>query len=197
MYEYLQGKIHRQTPTSLVLDVGGVGYFLTIPLGTRFDDQGLARAWTHLVVREDAHTLYGFASLEQRDLFRLLLSVRGVGPSAALMLLSGLSAKILIEAILTEDSAALTRIKGVGKKTADQILLDLRGRVTRMAGDGPFSDVQAAPTTNERDDLLADAISALVSIGYKEKEATKLVEKAAKNNEDLEVEDLVRTALQG
>lgn len=198
MYEYLEGELVRQTPTSLVLDVNGVGYFLTIPVGSSFgvSDSRRARVWTHLVVREDAHTLYGFASAEQRDLFRLLLTVRGVGPSAALMLLSGLSAETLVESILVEDVNALTRIKGVGKKTAEQILLDLRGRVTRLAGDQPFSDTPAS-ATQARDERVSDAISALLSIGYKEKEAAKLVEKAAKSDETLDVESLVRLALQG
>jgi holliday junction DNA helicase RuvA len=197
MYEYLQGEAVKQAPTSLVLEVGGIGYFLTIPLGSRFGDAPTVRAWIHQVVREDSHTLYGFTTLAQRDLFRLLLTVRGVGPAAALMLLSGLSEKTLVEAILGEDVSALTRIKGVGKKTAEQILLDLRDRISRIAGESAFSDSPSTSSGPPQDERIADAISALVSIGYKEKEAIKLVEKAAKNTEGIDVEALVRMALQG
>ena len=194
MYEYLEGELVRQTATTLVLDVGGVGYSLMVPVGSRFEGAPRSRAWTHLVVREDAHSLYGFPSARQRDLFRLLLCVRGVGPSAALSLLSGLSAEVLVEAILTEQAGTLCRIKGVGKKTAEQILLDLRDRVTRLVGEPAFSDLSpsAGPAEDER---LADAVSALLSIGYKEKEAQKLVERAAKDGADLDVEGLVRQAL--
>ncbi|MFT7668199.1 MAG: Holliday junction DNA helicase RuvA [Planctomycetota bacterium] len=197
MYEFLEGKVERQAPTSLVINVGGVGYFLAVPLGSRFEGQPPVRVWTHQVVREDAQTLYGFANMEQRDLFRLLLSVRGVGPAVALMLLSGLSPEQLVEIIMTENREALTRVKGVGKKTADQLLLDLRDKVTRIAGDHAFTDLGTNSPAAPQETRVADAVSALVSIGYKEKEALKLVEKTAKKNADLDVEHLIRAVLGG
>lgn len=197
VYEFLDGELVRQAPTSLVVDVGGVGYALTVPLGTQFESSTRVRVWTHLVIREDAHTLYGFSDCEQRDFFRLLLSVRGVGPSVALMLLSSQTARDLVVAIQTEDREALTRIKGVGKKTAEQILLDLRERVSRLAGEHPFTDAGESRAAPGRDGQLAEAVSALVSIGYKEKEAIKLVEKAARADEDLDVEHLIRAVLRG
>ena len=196
MYEYLEGEVVRHTPMSLVLAVGGVGYHLSTPVGSCFPQGEVRRAWTHLVVREDAHTLFGFATVEQRDLFRLLLSVRGVGPAMALAMLSGLEADALVDAIVREDTASLTRIKGIGKRTAEQILLDLREKVGRLGSRA--QDGVAAPTeANARDEQLADAVSALISIGYKEKEATKLIAKTAEGAENLALEDLIRTALRG
>ena len=194
MYEFLEGDVVRQAPTSLVLDVGGVGYSLSIPFGTRFEEGQRARCWVHLVVREDAHTLYGFRHADQRDLFRLLLTVRGVGPAVALSLLSGLEAPQLVEAILNEDRAALTRAKGVGKRTADQILLDLSERVARFGKEHAFTDAPAPPAT---DDRRADAVLALLSIGYKEKEAGALVDKIAGEDPSLDTEQLIRAALRG
>lgn len=197
MYEYLEGEVVQHTPAQLVLAVGGVGYSLSVPLGLLFPERQTVRVWTHLVVREDAHTLYGFTTVQQRDLFRLLLSVRGVGPAMALTLLSGLEGDQLIEAIVGGDSATLVQVKGVGKKTAEQILLDLRDRAGRLAVRRPGRDEGAAGEEDSRERRIADAASALVSIGYKEKEARKLIERVAKGAETLELEELVRAALRG
>lgn len=198
MYEFFEGKIDRRGPTTLVLDVGGVGYSLFVPLGTPGDAGAKMRVWVHQVVREDAHTLYGFATVDQRQLFRMLLSVRGVGPSVALSMLSSLNADQLTDAIMTEDKSVLTGIKGVGKKTADQILLDLGEKVARLGRATAFTDSSsAAGAEPQRDAQLQDAISALVSIGYKEKDAAKLVDKAAAGAETIDVEDLIRAALRG
>ncbi len=194
MFEFLEGQIARRTPASLVLDVGGVGYALLVPIGSSFASDGRARAWTHFVVREDAQTLYGFDSVAQRDLFRLLLSVRGVGPAVALALLSGMEADALVHSILTDDAAALTRVKGVGKKTAEQMLLDLRDKI------GRFASAELAPLPKQApaaglDSQLADAVSALCSIGYKEKEAEKLVRKVTAKDDALDLEEIIRAAL--
>ena len=197
MYEFLEGVVERSAPTSLVLEVSGVGYALAVPLGVHFERGARARVWTHLVVREDAHTLYGFATTEQRDLFRLLLSVRGVGPAVALALLSGLSVRDLVQAVLDEHTSTLVRAKGVGKRTAEQILLDLRERVARFGSEHAFVDVGGAPAAPEREERLADAVAALVSIGYKDREAAKLVEKAADSSDELDVENLIRAVLRG
>lgn len=192
MYEFLEGIVTRQAPTSLVLQVGGVGYSLLVPFGARFPEGETARVPVHLVVREDAHTLYGFGDEEQRDLFRLLLSVRGVGPSVALSLLSGLDTASLVQAILTEDTAAICRAKGVGKRTAEQILLDLRERVARFGHEATTSP--AGPASAD-EGVRADAVLALLSIGFKEKEATALVTRIAEADPSLDTEALIRTAL--
>ena len=196
MYDFLDGEVARRTPTLLVLDVGGVGYALNVPVGSAFAESGRVRAWTHFVVREDAQTLYGFDRRPQRDLFRLLLSVRGVGPGVALALLSGLEVDALVAAIVAGDSAALTRVKGVGKKTAEQMLLDLGDKVSRF-GSEELAPRPSAPAPSPHDDLVADAISALASIGYKEKEADKLVRKALEQTSDPDLESLVRAVLRG
>lgn len=196
MFEFLEGEVARHTPTSLVLDVGGVGYALFVPVGSSFPSKGRVRAWTHFVVREDAQTLYGFDSVSQRDLFRLLLDVRGVGPAVALALLSGMEPEALVHAVLSGDAAALTRVKGVGKKTAEQMLLDLRDKITRFGG----GELPLPPTEDgvpALDSLLSDAISALCSIGYKEKEAERLIRKVAADEQDLDLEQLIRAALRG
>lgn len=200
MYEYLDGRVAGRTAARLVLDVGGVGYELSVPLGAAFAAglDGRARVWTHLVVREDSHTLCGFPDRETRELFRLLIEVRGVGPTMALAILSGLPREPLLEAIVVGDLATLTRIKGVGRKTGEQILLDLREKArtlqAQLAGGKAGVGVGAR---DGGDANLEDAIAALVSIGYSEKEARKSVEAAAKRVDRRDLEVLVRAALAG
>jgi holliday junction DNA helicase RuvA len=197
VYEYLEGTVVRHTPAHLVLGVGGVGYSLCVPVGSPFRAGTEVRAWTHLVVREDAQLLYGFAEARQRDFFRLLLSVRGVGPAMALTLLSGIDTDRLIEAIIGGDTSSLVCVKGVGKKTAEQILLDLRDRVEPLLALRPGASSPAAAGEGRDASRLADAVSALVSMGYKEKDAQKRIASVAKGESDLDLEGLVRAALRG
>jgi Holliday junction DNA helicase RuvA len=198
VYEYLEGRVASRHPARLVVDVGGVGFDLAVPIGADFHAQpdGRLRVWTHLVVREDAHQLFGFPSSTTREVFRLLLRVRGVGPSLALAILSGLPGEELLDAISAGDPRPLQRIKGVGKKTADQILLDLRDRAARFAR-GSERDGTIVPRGTPAERSIDDAVRALVSIGYSEKEAQRSVEEASRrvNPEDLEL--LVRAALKG
>ena len=194
MYEYLEGRPFERTAARLVLDVAGVGYDLHVPVGLAWPDGDTLRAWTHLAVREDAHTLYGFPTREARDLFRMLLLVRGVGPAMALAILSSLRPEDLVAAIAAEDPKPLQAVKGVGKKTASQVILDLKDRVTGLGfAAAPGAPAPAAATPAEG--AVEDAVLALISIGYKEKDARSGVAKAAKSvgTEDLEL--LVRTAL--
>lgn len=191
MYEYLKGRVASSSPARLVLEVGGVGYDLVVPTGSSLEPDREATVWTHLAVREDAHTLYGFRDRETRDLFRLLLKVKGVGPSMAISLLSGLRPAELVDAIVAGDAGALTRVKGVGKKTAEQILLDLGDRVRGGGFSAPAGPGTPAPAGGN----LADARAALVSIGFSEREADKAVVAAAKRVGDDDVELLIRTAL--
>jgi Holliday junction DNA helicase RuvA len=154
------------------------------------------RVWTHLVVRDDAHLLYGFPDPRMREVFRLLLQVRGVGPGLAQAILSTLPGDELLAAITAGDAGALTRIKGVGKKTAEQILLDLRDRAPHAeVGEGGERGV-VVPAGNARSRAMADAVAALVSIGYSDKQARKSVDRAAERVEPGDLELLVRTALQ-
>ena len=198
MYEYIAGEVADRTGTAVIMDAGGVGFELIAPLGAKFPAKGArAKVYTHLSVREDNQTLFGFPRREDRDLFRILMKVRGVGPSMALGILSGLSPEELTRAVVNEDLKALTRIKGVGKKTGEQILLDLRDKTGLLAS--VAGDVQAAasvPTTDPAaSSNVADAITALVSIGYSDKEAAKSVEKAVKDVGDDDLEALVRAAM--
>ena len=202
MYEFLEGRLADRSAASLVLDVGGVGYDLAVPVGARFEadrpgagGEALTRAWVHLVVREDAQLLYGFPSRQQREFFRALLSVRGVGPGVALGLLSGLSSDEIRAAIANEDVQRLQSVRGVGKKTAQQMVLDLRDKIDRLAGGLELVPVGTPSPSNPLERNVVDAIAALVSLEYPEKEAKKRVERAAREVEAEDLELLVRTAL--
>lgn len=194
MYDYIEGRAGERRPTHLVVDVGGIGFDLVVPLGSDFPErEGRVRAWAHLVVREDEHLLFGFPDRERRELFRLLLEVRGVGPAAALAVLSSLPGDELLRAIAAQDAAPFLRVRGVGKKTAEQILLDLREKAPRLlaeSGRGTLSPRAPGPARR-----LEDAVRALVSIGYSDKEAQKSVQRAAAKVPDDDLELLVRTAL--
>jgi Holliday junction DNA helicase RuvA len=197
VYEFLEGDVAGRSPARLVLDVAGVGYELCVPLSARFPERGRTRVWTHLVVREDAHVLHGFPEKSTRDLFRVLLTVRGVGPVAALSLLSGLTPDEIVQAVLQEDDTVFTRVKGIGGKTAAQILLDLRDKAPRLAAEiaPPSADGKPAVAADTKDTHVDDAVAALVSIGYSEKEARKTVERAAEKSGARDLETLVRAAL--
>lgn len=202
MYDYIAGTVASRTATAVVVEAGGVGYELLAPLGAPFPAPGAAaRVATHLVVREDSQTLYGFPTPADRDLFRILLKVRGVGPGMALGVLSGMSAGEVAEAVLREDVKAFTAVKGVGKKTAEQILLDLGDKASLLAALGGGSPVSpggpSAPEAGPADSHLADAVAALVSIGYSDKEAAKRVEAAAEELGGDDLEALVRRAIRG
>jgi Holliday junction DNA helicase RuvA len=198
VFEYLEGQVAEHSAARLVLDVGGVGYDLRVPVGSLFARERRVRVWTHMVVREDDQYLCGFADRPTRELFRLLISVRGVGPVMALGILSGLPPGPLTKAIAQGDLAALTRIRGVGKKTAEQIVLDLREKAAKLAIQSPGSVIDGVVHPPARSDVaLDDAIAALISIGYSEKEAKKSVERAATKVGAQDLETLVRTALSG
>jgi Holliday junction DNA helicase RuvA len=195
VFDYIEGKVGERRATRLVLDVGGVGYDMAVPLGVDFPArEGRARAWTHLVVREDAHLLFGFPERRLREVFRLLLQVRGVGPAVALALLSSLSGDELLRAIGAQEAAPLLRVKGIGKKTSEQILLDLREKAPRLLADSPSDTLVPRPGVQR---FHEEAVRALVSIGYSEKEARTSVERAAGKVPAADLELLVRTALQG
>lgn len=197
MYEYFEGKIASRQAGRVVLDVNGVGYEFAVPIGTAFAAAGeRARIWTHFVVRDDAHILCGFPTRELREVFRLLLSVTGVGPVMALAILSGIEQKELVRAIAEKDAAALVRVKGVGQKTANQILLDLgdKARQLRAASD-PGTVHEGVIVPRAQDTLRDDAVAALISIGYSEKEAKKSIEKALAKNAKQDLESLLRAAL--
>ena len=193
MYDFLEGKPAERRASRLVVEVGGVGYDISVPLGADFPAKdGTVRAWTHLVVREDAHLLFGFPDRKLREVFRLLLSVRGVGPAAGLALLSRLSGEELLAAVAAQDATPLLKVKGIGQKTAQQILLDLRDKAPRLMA-APEEETVLVPRASPRS--VEDAVTALVSIGFSDKEARRNVERAVSKVGTEDLEGLLRSAL--
>ncbi|MCE2714208.1 MAG: Holliday junction branch migration protein RuvA [Acidibacter sp.] len=188
----LTGKIVIKAPPQLLLEVGGVGYELEAPMSTFYGLPAVgetARLLTHLVVREDAHILYAFGSLEERRLFRHLLKVQGVGPRIALAILSGTTVEGFAACVLAGDASALTKIPGVGRKTAERLVIEMRDRLE--------SD-QTNPTVAAEMSVAGaegEAFSALVALGYKPAEATRLIKAVGAGATS--TEDLIRKALQG
>ena len=187
----LRGRIAAKTPPQLMIDVGGVGYELEAPMSTFFHLPAVGQEvslLTHLVVREDAHMLYGFATQDERRLFRNLLKVSGVGPKIALALLSGISVEAFAQCILNEDVDALIRVPGIGRKTAERLFVEMRDRVAHLeGGPGTARGAVASPES--------EALGALIGLGYKPAEAARLL-KAVESGVHT-TEELIRRALQG
>jgi len=196
----LRGFLAEKQPPHLILDVNGVGYELEVPMTTLYRLPHVGEPvtlHTHLVVREDAHLLYGFFEKRERELFRELIRLNGVGPKLALALMSGLEVDELVRCVQAQDTSALTRIPGVGKKTAERLLVELKDRF--KAWDtlpGTFALVSHGPNGGEPVATAeSDAVSALISLGYKPQEASKAV--SAIKEKDLSSADLIRRALKG
>jgi Holliday junction DNA helicase RuvA len=189
----LQGRVLRKEPQEVVVDVAGVGYRVLIPVSTfyRLPDEGdttVLRIHTH--VREDALALFGFASAAEHQLFERLIEVAGVGPKLAVNILSGMEAPDLVESLRAGDVARLTRIPGVGRKTAERLVLELKDK---MPARGTLAEAAATPAATPRDDL----VSALVHLGYSRGEAERGAEQALREDGDGRFEDLLRLALRG
>lgn len=192
----LRGVIVEKRPPWLLLDVGGGGYELEAPMSTFYDLPATGESvtlYTHLAVKEDSHSLYGFASERERALFRSLIRVSGVGPRMALGILSGIRAEDFVRCIELQDSATLTRLPGIGKKTAERLLIEMRDRVNDLHGVPAVRAKGAAPAVIA-DDPQSEAISALVALGYKPAEATRLVQSVAAAATT--TEQIIRLALQ-
>ena len=192
MIARLEGVLAEKSPEAVVLDVHGVGYELRVPLSTYFDlpDEGkIVRLRVHTHVREDAFLLFGFGTELERALFRLLLGASGVGPKLALAILSGLPVEKLVAALRAGNLAALVGIPGVGKKTAERIVVELRDRVGAL-------DTSAESERAPRDDVSASAESALVNLGYPRAHAEKAVRRALESlPESPALESLIKEAL--
>ena len=194
MIGFLRGKLVHKAPPFLVLDVQGVGYGVEAPMTTFYDLPALneeIKLHTHLVVREDAHILFGFSSETDRALFRTLIKVSGVGPKLALTILSGQSAEEFHRCIQDNDTVALVRLPGVGKKTAERLVIEMRDRLSDFGDSSVTSAGTALPAGNSKQ----EAISALISLGYKPLDAAKMVQNISA--EDKGCEDIIRLALQG
>lgn len=191
MFEYIKGSIADLTPTYIIVDCGGVGYYVNISLQTYSSIEGKkdALVYLHQVIREDAHLLFGFASKEERDLFRLLISVSGVGANTARVILSSMSAIEIQKVIMQADVNALKQIKGIGLKTAQRIVVDLKDKVSGK-------DLESAQLfTSINNTTRQEALSALVMLGFNKAAAEKVLDQLLKVESNQSVEGLIKLAL--
>jgi Holliday junction DNA helicase RuvA len=199
MIAFLSGKLIEKQANSVIVDVGGVGYEVSIPLSTFYElgeigSEVSLRIYTY--VREDALQLFGFKTARERELYLKLISVQGVGAKSGITMLSGMSADEIIAAIRTDNLAKLTAIPGVGRKTAERLVIELRDKVSELAS-GVSADVSmAAGAAIGGEGVFDDALSALVNLGYKKDAAEKALQQAMKDGTELNVQKLLRAALQ-
>jgi Holliday junction DNA helicase RuvA len=190
MITHIQGKLTEKNPTDVVIDCNGVGYLLNISLHTysQIPDVENLRLYTHLQVKEDSHTLYGFSSLAEREIFRLLISVSGIGASTARTMLSSLTPKQVREAIASENVSLIQSVKGIGLKTAQRVIIELKDKVLKVYD----IDEAAYITNNTNKD---EALSALEVLGFAKKQAEKVIDKILNNQPEANVETLIKEAL--
>jgi len=186
----LIGLIKEKTPSSILLEVNGIGYEIAVPLSTSFQLPNVGESaylLTHLVVREDQHSLYGFATDEERKLFRALIKISGVGAKLAITILSGTNVNGFIQSVINEDIDALVHLPGIGKKTAERLIVEMKDKVSEISSD------ENSLSQNNENSAVAEAINALVNLGYKTKDAKTILDKI--ESEGLTVEELIRQAL--
>lgn len=190
MIEYIKGKIASLTPTYVIVETGGLGYFVNIslPTFTRLENMEECRLLIHEVIREDANILFGFYHEEERYIFRLLISVSGVGANTARMMLSSVEAQGIEKAILQSDVGMLKGIKGIGAKTAQRIIVDLKDKVGKSAD-------AAEIFTDEGNTIKEEAFTALVMLGFPKNSVNKILDKLWREDRDLTVEQLIKKAL--
>ena len=190
MIDYIKGEIARITPTYLIMETGGIGYMINISLTTfsRLEKMKEFKVLIHEVIREDSHQLFGFAEDGERDIFRSLISVSGVGANTARMMLSSLSPGEIEKAILGSDVNILKSVKGIGLKTAQRIIVDLKDKLGKHTGTG---EIFAFADNTIRD----EALSALVMLGFAKSTVVKVLDKIARDEKNLTVEDMIKKAL--
>jgi holliday junction DNA helicase RuvA len=190
MIDYIKGKITQITPTFLNVEAGDIGYFINISLTTfaRLEGVSECKILVHEVIREDAHQLFGFADKEEREIFRLLISVSGVGASTARMMLSSLSPGEIEKAIIGADVHLLKSVKGIGLKTAERIIVDLKDKLGKQTGAG---EIFAFSDNTKRE----EALSALVMLGFAKGAVAKVLDKIVREEKNLSVEDMIKRAL--
>lgn len=192
MIAFIEGQISHKNPTYVVLDTGGVGYMLHISLQTytRLESKDRVRLLTHLHIKEDGHSLYGFWDDEERTLFRQLISVSGIGPNTAQLILSGMRTDEIKMSIIAEDVETFQRVKGIGAKTAQRLIIDLKDKVSKDAGGIVLTN------KGEGNRVRDEALSALISLGFPRPLVTKAINKVLGNQEDItSVEDLIKSVL--
>ena len=197
----LRGTLLEKTPPQVLVDVQGVGYEVEAPMSTIFGLPELGQPvelHTHFVVREDAQLLYGFATKQERALFRTLIKVNGVGPKMGIAILSGIGADDFARCVNHDDTAALVKIPGVGKKTAERLIVEMRDKMKDwLPGGDIFALVGDSAPLPSNDASLAEAESALIALGYKPAQASKAVAQAHKQLGDADAEALIRQSLKG
>lgn len=194
MIEYIKGEIVELTPAGMIIECAGIGYELSISLNTYsfFNGKQNGKIYVYEVIREDAHLLFGFAGREERELFLMLTSVSGVGPNSARMILSTLSTAELIRVIADKDEATLTTVKGIGTKTAQRILVDLKNKVKPLEG---LATAKGAPAATASEAVAEEAVAALVMLGFQKAASQKAVHTILKGSPALAVEQVIKTAL--
>ena len=190
MITHIQGKLTEKNPTHVVIECNGVGYMLHISLHTfsQISDNEQLKLYTHLQVKEDSHTLYGFSSLAEREIFRLLISVSGIGSSIARTMLSSLTPKQVREGIASSDVALIQSIKGIGAKTAQRVIIDLKDKILKIYD---LDEVSVSQGNTNKD----EALSALEVLGFVKKQAERVVDKIIISQPDADVETIIKQAL--
>ena len=190
MIAHLQGKLVEKTPTHVIIDCAGVGYHVNISLHTYslIPESDFIKLYTHLQIKEDAHTLFGFIEKSEREIFKLLLSVSGIGASIARTMLSSLDPKQIINAIASGDVVTIQTIKGIGSKTAQRVILDLKEKVLKLYD---LDEVSMSQSNTNKD----EALSALEVLGFVRKTSEKIIEKIVKEDPEATVETIIKKAL--
>ena len=190
MITHIKGRLSEKSPTNVVIETNGIGYWINISLTTfsQIPDQENIKLFTHLQIKEDSHSLYGFYTQKEREIFRLLISVSGVGTSTARTMLSSLTPEQVIDAISSNNVSIVQSVKGIGSKTAQRLIIELRDKVLKIYDiDEAFAD--SNNTTRE------EALSALEVLGINKKSAERLVDKIIKDNLDITVEEIIKETL--
>ena len=190
MITHLKGKLVEKSPTNVVIEVNGIGYWVNISLTTfsQIPDNENIKLYTHLQIKEDSHSLYGFYSKKEREIFRLLISVSGVGTSTARTMLSSLDPQQVVEAISTNNVSIVQSVKGIGSKTAQRLIIELRDKILKIY-DLDDTNVNSNNTTRE------EALSALEVLGINKKSSERLVDNIIKENQDVSVEEIIKETL--
>lgn len=199
MIAYLSGLLLEKHANSAIVDVGGVGYEVTIPLSTFYElgeagSEVKLRIYTH--VREDAIQLFGFKTLRERDLYLRMISVQGIGPKMGIAVLSGMNADEIITAIRTENVARIKSIPGVGQKTAERVIIELRDKIGELSSGGTAKHEVIFDEALPMDEVFGDALSALVNLGYNKHSAERALKQSAQEGTEMTVQKLLRRGLQ-
>ncbi len=190
MISQIQGRLIEKTPTDVVIDCNGVGYFINISLHTfsNLPQSENVKLYTHLIIRDDAHMLYGFTGADEREIFRLLISVSGVGANIARTMLSSLNPEQIRDAIATNDLKTIQSVKGIGSKTSQRLVLDLKDKILKVYG---LTSVSEGPNNTNKN----EALSALETLGFARKQAEKVCDAVVKENPQASVELIIKQAL--